>query len=173
MPCRPIPHTTGYDGLPAWFLRLTAPVYLGTIAHLVNQFIVQTHFPSQWNTSIIIPIAKIAKPTSPADFRPISITPVLSRLLERLIVHTYIYPIFNQPPMDHLLSDQYAFQPTGSTTAALVSVLQQTTFLLTSEPYMYVALISLDFPKAFDTSATPSWLVSLLSLTYLMKYTTW
>jgi len=51
--------------------------------------------------------------------------------------------------MDHLLSDQYAFRPTGSTTAALVSVLQQTTSLLTSEPY--VALISLDFTKAFDT----------------------
>src|SRR6218665_1416581 len=141
--------TTGYDGLPAWFLRLTAPVHSGTIAHLINQSIVQTHFPSQWKTSIFIPIAKIAKPISPADFRPISITPVLSRLLERLIVHTYIYPIFTQPPMDHLLSDQYAFRLTGSTTAALVSVLQQTTSLLTSEPY--VALISLDFTKAFDT----------------------
>src|SRR6218665_1777179 len=43
--------TTGYDGLPAWFLRLTAPVYSGTIAHLINQSIVQTHFPSQWKTS--------------------------------------------------------------------------------------------------------------------------
>src|SRR6218665_2510933 len=34
--------------------------------------------------------------------------------------------------------------------AAFVSVLQQTTSLLTSEPY--VALISLDFTKAFDTT---------------------
>src|SRR6218665_16445 len=86
---------------------------------------------------------------SPADFRPISITPVLSRLLKCLTVHTYIYPIFTQPPMDHLLSDHNAFRPTGSTTAALVSVLQQTPSLLTSE--LYVALISLDFTKAFDT----------------------
>src|SRR6218665_1139335 len=75
------PTTTGYDGLPAWFLRLTDPVYSGTIAHLINQSIVQTHFPSQRKTSIIIPIAKIVQPTSPADFRPIFITPVLSRLL--------------------------------------------------------------------------------------------
>src|SRR6218665_2959737 len=38
------PHhtTTGYDGLPAWFLRLTAPVYSGIIANLFNQSILQT-----------------------------------------------------------------------------------------------------------------------------------
>jgi len=51
--------------------------------------------------------------------------------------------------MDQLLRDQYAFRPTGSTTAALVSIFQHTTSLLASEPY--VALISLDFSKAFDT----------------------
>src|SRR6218665_2470150 len=38
------PHhtTTGYDGLPAWFLRLTAPVYSGIIANLFSQSILQT-----------------------------------------------------------------------------------------------------------------------------------
>jgi len=55
-------------------------------------------------------------------FRPISITPVLSRLLERLIVHTFIYPTFITPPMAHQLSDQYASRPTGSTTAALFAL---------------------------------------------------
>ena len=38
--------------------------------------------------------------------------PVLSRLLERIIVNTFIYPTFITPPMAHQLSDQYAFRPT-------------------------------------------------------------
>ena len=102
-------HTAeGRDGLPAWFLRLSAPVLSGILAHLMNQSFAQTHVPTQWKTSIIHPVAKIDQPRVPADFRPISITPVLSRLLERIIVQTYIYPSFTQSPMDGLLTDQFA-----------------------------------------------------------------
>jgi len=71
-------HTaTAYDDLPAWFLRLTVPVYSGNLS------ISQMHFPLQWKTAVIFSIPKKAKPNKPADFRPISITPVLSRLLEQ------------------------------------------------------------------------------------------
>ena len=38
------------------------------------------------------PISKTASPTCPADFRPISITPILSRLLERCVVRNFLYP---------------------------------------------------------------------------------
>src|SRR6218665_223819 len=106
-------------------------------------------FPTQRKTSIILPIPKVIQPAYPADFRHISNTHVLSRLLERLIVHTFIYPAFITPPMAHQLSDQYAFRSTGSTTAALIALHQKTTTYLTVKPY--ATLISLDFTKAFDT----------------------
>jgi len=129
LPARPSHHTTtGYDELPAWFLRLTAPVYAGIITRLINFSVAHT-IPTQWKTSIILPIPKIQQPVTPIDYQPISITPVLSRLLERFIVHTFIYPTFNTPPLNHQLSDQFAFRPTGSTTAALISIIQQSTSL--------------------------------------------
>src|SRR6218665_2719567 len=96
--------TTGYDELPAWFLRLTAPVYAGIIALLINLSVAHTHIPTQWKASIILPIPKIQQPETPIDYRPISITLVLSRLLERFIVHTFIYPTFNTPLLNHQLS---------------------------------------------------------------------
>jgi|SRR6218665_1651874 len=73
----------------------------------------QAHVPSQWKTSIIFPIPKIASPSSPADFRLVSITPVLYRLLERIIVRTSSLPLsyFHQLIS---LSDQFAFCPTDS-----------------------------------------------------------
>jgi len=43
--------------------------------------------PQQWKTARITPVPKVAKPVQPSEFRPISITPVLSRLLERHIVN--------------------------------------------------------------------------------------
>ena len=74
--------------------------------------------PTQWKTASILPIAKVQPPTTLSDFRPISITPVLSRILERIVVHDYIYPSLQCPPSALSFKDQFAFQPTGSTTCA-------------------------------------------------------
>ena len=51
--------------------------------------------------------------------------------------------------MSDQLADQYAFRPTGSTTAALVCIQHRVTELIREEAY--VSIISLDFAKAFDT----------------------
>ena len=45
--------------------------------------------------------------------------------------------------------DQFAFRPTGSPTAAIISLMNTVINLLTTEPYVIV--LSFDFSKAFDT----------------------
>jgi len=42
--------------------------------------------------------------------------------MERLVVRTYIYPALHHPPEGLCFSDQFAFRPTGSTTAALITL---------------------------------------------------
>ena len=78
--------------------------------------------PRQWKNAIIAPVPKIPVPTVASDYRPISVTPVLSRLVERRIVTRYIYPALNIPLPDLIFTNQYAFRPTGSTTAALGAI---------------------------------------------------
>jgi len=46
-------------------------------------------------------------------------------------------------------SDQFAFRPTGSTTAALIWILYTITQLLSQHDYVIV--LALDFSKAFDS----------------------
>ena len=70
-------------------------------------------------------------------------------MVEREVVRSFIYPVFVTPPMSTQLQDQYAFRPTGSTTAALISILHHVTALLEDNPY--VSIVSLDFSKAFDS----------------------
>ena len=77
---------TGLDRIPAWFLRLGAPVFAAPLARLFQQSLAAGVVPRQWKTAVITPIAKIAAPSQASDFRPISITPVLSRVLERYVV---------------------------------------------------------------------------------------
>lgn len=143
------PTATGLDGLPAWYLRLAAPVLCGQVADLINLSLQTSIVPSQWKRARIRPVAKIPTPKNAAEYRPISITPVLTRLMERLVVRRYVYPALSTPPPSLQFYDQFAFRPTGSTTAAIIYLLNSVINLLASEPYVIV--ISLDFSKAFDT----------------------
>ena len=69
--------------------------------------------------------------------------------MERIITRDFVYPAFLTPPPSLSFSDQFAFRPTGSTTAALTFILHTVTNLLTTNPYVIV--LALDFSKAFDT----------------------
>jgi len=73
----------GLDGIPAWFLRLSVPVFAAPMAQLFNQTLAEGNIPQQWKTAIIKPVPKISEPTQPSDFRPISITSALSRSFEK------------------------------------------------------------------------------------------
>src|SRR6218665_1153307 len=61
---------------------------------------------------------------------------ILSRVVERLVVSTYLYPALMKPPMVAEITDQFAFRPTGSTTAALIDLLHQLTLMLEKNDYV-------------------------------------
>ena len=72
--------------------------------------------PSAWRTAVITPVPKCTPVNNAGDLRPISVTPILPRMVERLIVKDHIFPSI--PTED--LFDQYGFKKTGSTTAAII-----------------------------------------------------
>jgi hypothetical protein len=78
------------------------------------------------------------------DFRPISVTNVLSRVTETIIVDHFLKPSMQS----ELVLDQFAFRRTGSTTAALAYFMHRVHFML--EHNNYVRCLMVDFSKAFD-----------------------
>ena len=64
-------------------------------------------------------------------------------------MQTFIYPALLCPPPALCFTDQFAFRPTGSIIAAIISLLHALTNLLASN--QYVIVYCLDFSKAFDT----------------------
>ena len=127
--------------------------------------------PWQWKQASIRPVPKMSGPKAHADFRPISITPVLTRIMEKTVVCSFLYPAFLTPPAPLSLQDQYAFQPTGSTMAALISILHSITTLLNTNPYVIV--IAIDFSKAFDTVRQFSLLQKLAQFDILDRVFNW
>jgi hypothetical protein len=143
------PTATGLDQLPAWYLRLAAPVFAKPLARLFSSSLSTSTVPSQWKQAWIQPVSKVVAPTQPSDYRPISITPILTRVMERMVVTQYIYPSLLAPPAALTFTNQFAFRPTGSTTAAIITILDHVTRMLVDNPYVIV--IAIDFTKAFDT----------------------
>ena len=91
-----------------------------------------------------MPIPKVNPPKAICDFLPISVTPILSRLCEHYIVHNYLLPALR----NFDLSDQFAFKPPGSTTAAIIFIMHHVTRLLETNDYVRCLLV--DFSKVFD-----------------------
>lgn len=140
---------TGLDGIPSWFLKLGSEFFALPLQVLYNKTISESFVPIQWKSACITPVPKKPCPSEPSDFRPISVTPVMCRAIERLIIVKYLYPILRLDSISSTIADQYAFRPSGSTTAALIGILNDLTFILDSEPFAFI--ISLDLSKAFDT----------------------
>jgi len=59
------PTATGMDGLPAWFLLVSAPVIAAPLAALFNQSILSGVVPRQWKTAVITPVPKNSAPVKP------------------------------------------------------------------------------------------------------------
>ena len=74
--------------------------------------------PAAWRTAVITPVPKCTPVSGVSDLRPISVTPILSRMVERLIVKDHIFSALTPAK----LYDQFGFNPTGSTTATLVDI---------------------------------------------------
>ena len=82
--------TTGSDELPFWILKYCAFQLSNILAKLINFTINEGTVPSAWKLAVISPVPKVNPPASSSDLRPIAITPVLSRMVERLIVKDFL-----------------------------------------------------------------------------------
>jgi Reverse transcriptase (RNA-dependent DNA polymerase) len=91
-----------------------------------------------------MPVPKVSNPLAFSDFRPIAVTPALSRLTETLLVRYWLRPALST--LDP--RDQFAFRPTGSTNCALINCFDYITRML--ECNTYVRCMLTDFSKAFD-----------------------
>ena len=72
----------GPDGLSATFL---AEVIVVPLTSLYNQSLREGIIPTTWKQSFITPIHKGSSHDDPSDYRPISVVPILAKILEKIV----------------------------------------------------------------------------------------
>ena len=139
------PAATGLDALPAWFSTIGASFFAAPIADIFNLSMTSSVALKQWKVASISSFPKISQ----EYYRPISITPILSPVMERIIVRNHIYPSLQCPPPGLIFDDQFVFRLTGSTISAHTMLIHKVTAML--ENKSYVIVYAYDFSNAFGS----------------------
>ena len=124
------PHFTVYSCDVDRMLRMHVP---SKDLCLVQPFAFHFHRAMSMETGLDLPCPKSF--SSYAAFRfSADITLVLTRIMERTVVHAFVYPTIQKCSSSLTFHDQFAFRPTGSTTAAITTLLHEVTHLLLTNP---------------------------------------
>lgn len=114
--CLDTTKATGPDGISATMLKNTATSIAPIVTQLCNMSIRSGIVPESWKTSVIVPIHKQGDSANPGNYRPISLLPIISKVLER--------HIFNKLLGFLSISDkQWGFLARRSTTGAILSAI--------------------------------------------------
>jgi hypothetical protein len=80
----------GGDNIPHWVFRKCSFELAELVAHIFNFSLSIGILPVQWLYAVVTPVPKITNPLSLFNFRPIYVTPILSRIVEKLIVNRWL-----------------------------------------------------------------------------------
>ncbi|KAL9978815.1 hypothetical protein ACROYT_G016381 [Oculina patagonica] len=142
----PAHKATGDDGISAKLLKIAAPAIVPSLAKLLNHCLRTKTFPSAWKVARVTPVFKgNGNRNDKNNYRPISVLPVLSKLLEKHVCD-HLCKFLNENGLLH--SFQSGFRKRFSTETALIRLVDQILFDLDSDKV--TGIVFVDYKKAFD-----------------------
>ena len=138
--------STGSDGIPSSMLKIASSVIAHPLCSIINASIASGSFPSSWKRALVKPMHKGGPRDILSNYRPISVLPVASKILEGVVRDQLSAHL-----EDHNLLTpwQSGFRAGHSTTTALLQVTNDWYSAL--DQGLVVGVIFLDISKAFDT----------------------
>ena len=138
--------STGHDNISALFIKNNKDTLSKPISIILNKSIESGTVPNACKIAKVVPIYKSKDKEQFTNYRPISLLPSVSKLLEK-IVHKRVYYFFII--QDTLYSSQYGFRPKHSTINAICEFTANTLNALDKK--LTTIGVFLDLSKAFDT----------------------
>ena len=136
----------GFDNLKPSIIRNVIHLLAAPLTHIFNISLLQGVFPDRMKIAKVAPVYKKGDPKMFANYRPISVLPSLSKILER-IVYNKLLAFLNKHNI--LFNGQYGFRAGISTEMALVDAVDKIYDALGKK--LTTVGIFLDLSKAFDT----------------------
>ena len=138
--------SSGWDEIDASMLKLSLNSIIAPFKHICNLSLLNGIFPKELKIARVCPIFKNGNPMHFVQYRPVSVLPVMSKVLEK-IMYNRVYTFLQD--LELLYEFQFGFRPKHSTELALMLSVDKIISAL--DRNNFVLGIFLDFSKAFDT----------------------
>ena len=136
---------SGPDGIPPWFLKEYAAEIGPMLAAIYQASVDSGRVPSKWKHANVCSVYKNEGKSNPANYRPISLTCIASKVLEH-IIHSHIMKHLEQYSI--LTDVQHGFRAKRSTVTQLILTIHDMAKTIQDNKSVHAAV--LDFSKAFD-----------------------
>ena len=137
---------TGPDKISAKFLKDGAEILTVAMRHIINLSIETSKVPTAIKLAKIVPIFKKGSRFEAGNYRPISLLPIISKIIERAINEQVVSYLESTKI---LMNRQYGFRRGFSTETAVISLVDQ--IRNQTGQKRHTAAIFIDLRKAFDT----------------------
>jgi hypothetical protein len=137
----------GPDGVPSVFIRQLSDDLAAPLSFLFNLCMEKGELPKEWLDAHIVPIHKKGSRAKAGNYRPISLTSVICKIMERVIKNE----LMGYLSANSLLSEkQHGFRSGKSTFTQLVSTMNDWMNAADLQ-HGFVVSVFFDFAKAFDS----------------------
>jgi hypothetical protein len=141
----PSSKATGADGISVKPLQACIKELVPSISRLINMSLTCSQFPSRWKIASVIALFKAGEIADLHNYRPISILPVLSKIIERHVHDCLFYYL----TINNLIySNQSGFRSKFGTETAVAFIVDSLLFKL--DKNLINGMVLVDYTNVFD-----------------------
>ena len=137
--------TIAVDELDSYSLKIAADIIAPSVHHIITLSIMQNKYPSLWKHAKVLPLHKKQSLLEPKNYRPVSILPPLSKVLERAI-HDQLYSYFSDRRLFH--PNLMGYRKNRSTMTAVLQMYDK--WVRGAADGNFSGIVLLDLSAAFD-----------------------
>lgn len=137
--------SAGLDKIPNIIIKQLPLTYIIELVKIINHCLNNSYFPVSWKKAVIIPIPKKQGHIEAKDFRPISLTSNVGKILEGVILNR----IEKESRQGIIPDHQFGFRKGHSAVDALTTLSEE--LERDKNRNEATAIVSLDIKKAFDS----------------------
>ncbi len=139
--------SSGHDDISTKLLKATIDIICIPLAHIINVSFESGIVPNQLKIAKVVPVYKASDETSLNNYRPISLLPAISKLIEKIMFDKVMGFLTSH---NILYLHQYGFRPKHSTIHPIIHFLNHCAEANNEHNPEFTLAIFCDLSKAFD-----------------------
>lgn len=112
-------NSSGYDDITTNVIKSVSDIIAPVLSHITNLCLESGEFPDKLKLAVIKPLYKKGNKRDPANYRPIALLPVFSKIIEK-VIYDKLYSFFERNNL--FAAEQYGFRRQRNINMAIFNI---------------------------------------------------